>query len=196
MELAVRSGMLVMTCILLNGCASTINSIFERSVSSEPIDRGQFLTMTGERRVAVVFDPRQPYMVCAESLPDAARAAGARSAADVDLGTAGGQARGALGFDDQFVTALVQTNTRSEVSDVVRHLAFQACSAYANRGISPAEYGAMLRQIISGANAAMLARANQPIAPAGGTVQVNMGQPVLRRAPTAAAPAPAAAAGR
>lgn len=174
----------------LAGCGSTLNSIFERSVTSEPLDRTQVVTMTGERRVTIAVERNGPYTVCAESLPDAARALGARSAGTLDLGTANGQARASGGYDDQMQTALLQTNTRTEVADVSRILGFQVCSAYANNGITQPQYASLLEQIIAGANTAMLANARRPPPAIGAarTVQVTLAEPVLPPRRAAAAP--------
>lgn len=168
--------------LALVGCGSTLNAIFERSVSSEPLDRTQVVTMTGERRVTIAVDRNGPYTVCAESLPDAARALGARTVGDLDLGTANGQARASGGFDDQVQTALLQTNTRTEIADVSRILGFQVCSAYANNGINQTQYGSLLRDIITGANSAMLANAQRPPPSIGTarTVQVSLAEPAVR----------------
>src|SRR3546814_11649484 len=78
--------------LMLGGCASTITSILDRSVATEEIDDHKVTTMTGERRI-VVTGPiplphnLNPLRICAESMPDAARAIGASSAATASLPT-------------------------------------------------------------------------------------------------------------
>src|SRR3546814_1947570 len=78
--------------LMLGGCASTITSILDRSVATEEIDDHKVMTMTGERRIVVTgpiplpHNPN-PLRICAESMPDAARAIGASSAATASLPT-------------------------------------------------------------------------------------------------------------
>lgn len=180
MRASIHAAFLIALSPALAGCASTLNAIFERSVADEDVYDHKVLTMTGERRIAIVVPRHSPNVICAESLPDAARASGARSALDIQ---AGGTGRPALGVDDQVQTALLQTFTRTETADVVRQLGWQVCNAYANRAIDYRMYSSLLVEIVGGANRVMQerAKAGTQVAAAGGTVQVNLGQPQPRR---------------
>src|SRR3712207_6414094 len=80
----------------LAACGGGLTPIFERSVQDEHPGRDHHLiTMTGERRVALIVPVNganfshpaggSGYRICAESLPDAARAAGARTSLEAQM---------------------------------------------------------------------------------------------------------------
>lgn len=192
----IRHAVLVVATLPTCGCASYLNAIFTRSVSSEEMLDNKLLTMTGERRVAIAV-PRgadSKSILCAESLPDAAQAAGGRTGLQLKgSGTAGRS----LGFEDESQTALLQTFTRTETSDVIRQLGWQVCNAYAVQAIDKWAYERLLTKITDGAIEVMKRRPNAgTTVTAGGSVNITMGQTTARApAPAEPKPKPAAAGG-
>src|SRR3546814_19108891 len=100
------------------------------------------MTMTGDHQ-SVVPGPiplphnPNPLRICAESIPDAARAIGASSAATASLPTevTGTPQTQQFGFNDAVSSALLLTFARTETADVVRQLGWQNCLAYMNGAI-------------------------------------------------------------
>jgi len=145
----------LIACMLLipiGGCSAAWTTIFERSVQSEPLDRGpQAISMTAERRIVLVRPRRIAHtdpIVCLESLPDVARAASAQSRGDLQNGAAAGTTAARISFEDQFSTSLLQTFQRTQLADVSRNLAWQICLAYANGAITEIQYHTLLELII------------------------------------------------
>lgn len=172
MDVWIRLSALGLAAMQLGGCASYLNAIFTRSVSSEKMLDSKLLTMTGERRVAIAVPRGGESVLCAESLPDAAQAAGGRTGLQLKgSGTAGRS----LGFEDESQTALLQTFTRTETSDVIRQLGWQVCNAYAVGAIDKRAYGKLLTKITEGAIEVMKRRPNAGNAvTAGGNVNITM----------------------
>lgn len=156
----------------LSACSTSLNSIFERSVSSEHITYDKVLTMTGERRVALVVpyvdktlskaDEKEFYeklghvrkVICAESLPDAARSIDAKTDLTANLAvpvaTTGIAPSGEQKVSDTLKTSVLQTFVRTETADVVRQLGWQICQGYANGAIREDEYRDLLKSVIAG----------------------------------------------
>src|SRR3546814_20386801 len=94
------------------------------------------MTMTGERRIVVTgpiplpHNPN-PLRICAESMPDAARAIGASSAATASLPTevTGTPHTQQFGFNVAVSSALLLTFPRTDTADVVRKAVWQHCLA-------------------------------------------------------------------
>lgn len=119
--------------------------------------------MTAERRLA--FMVRRPgtdrLAWCAESLPDVAQAITSSSKLSSQLSK-----NSNVGSEDVFGTTLTQTFTRTEIAEVYRQVAWQACQAWAQGVYSDAKYAAELDTILATGLAVVATRAAQPLAPA------------------------------
>lgn len=158
--------------LLISGCSSSLGSIFERSVSSENITYDKIITLTGERRVALIVpyvdrrlsknEEKEFYsnlgharkVICAESLPDAARQVDTHSNYKLNLAApsvvTGVSPSGEQAVDDLFKTTVTQTFQRTETADVVRQLGWQVCQGFANGAIDENGYKELVDRIISG----------------------------------------------
>ena len=150
-------------CLLMNlaGCASTISAVTNRSIAAHDFKEGRIFSMTGERRLAMAVakmkkdDPKRVVM-CAESLPEVAAAVAASSSASASLVN---QGSGAL--SDAFQTQLLQTFTRTEISEVLRQLSWQLCQAWAQGALTDDEYKAELNRLVTAGIDVMKVRADQ-----------------------------------
>lgn len=159
--------------VLLSGCAAEVTAILERPVSSENINLNKLVVMTGERRLAIVapFDKNNPEdrqkIICAESLPDAARFVKATSEGEAKTSGSGGVSQ-SLSMKELFETALTKTYDRTETSDVVRQLGWQVCQAYVNRAIDTDQYYQLLNKLVDGSFQTMKATKAMKATSAGG----------------------------
>ena len=150
----------------LSGCASTISAVTNRSIAAHDFREGRIFSMTGERRLAMTVRTKDGRVVlCAESLPEVAAAVAASSSASASLVN-----RGSGALSDAFQTQLLQTFTRTEISEVMRQLSWQLCQAWAQGGLDHPVYSVQLRRLITAGIKVMEARAAQEIkvAPAAG----------------------------
>jgi len=128
--------------------------------------------MTGERRVALVVpyvdktlskaEEKEFYeklghvrkVICAESLPDAARSIDAKSDLTANLAvpvaSTGIAPSGEQKVSDTLKTSVLQTFVRTETADVVRQLGWQICQGYANGAIREDEYRDLLKSVVAG----------------------------------------------
>lgn len=155
--------------VLLSGCAAApFTAVFDRTVRTDSIRPSWLhdpqlyaMSVTGERRI--VFVSEDAKTVCAEPLPDAARAVKAESvlAAPAVLLSQGADGKMEAKTTERFETALTKTHERTELSELVGRLGALACMAYLNRvGAFPATadraealrtYDARVNDIIRGA---------------------------------------------
>lgn len=161
---------------LLCGCSSFATAVFERPQIRDEIKDSQevvIITTTGERRITTTHSG----IVCAESYPDVATAAGAVSKAAASASGSQGAGTVSGNVSDQFQTALLQTFNRTETADVVRQIGWQICQAYSNARITKYDYYALLNNLTTRAFNTLDKRASAPpVVVAGpGSVQVNLG---------------------
>lgn len=144
----------------LPGCASTISAVTNRSIAAHEFTSGRIFSMTGERRLAMTVTMRDSRVVmCAESLPEVAAAVAASSSASASLVN-----RGSAALSDAFQTQLLQTFTRTEISEVLRQLSWQLCQAWAQGALDDNEYQAELNRLVTAGIDVMKTRAAQPVA--------------------------------
>ena len=91
--------------------------------------------MSGDRRLIRTTYTKDGLLVCAETQADAISARSASSALE---------AVGEGAISDDIIQQLTLTNARTELSDVVRQLAWHLCNARANNHISAPAYEASL----------------------------------------------------
>jgi hypothetical protein len=178
MFISIRSGVIIFAATL-SGCGSTIASYTTRPVQVHTLRENRFFSLTGERRLAfqVARNDRRVAW-CAESLPEAAQAVAASSALQVP---------NRLQLDDQVSTSLTQTFTRTEIAELYRQMAWQACQAWAQGVYTDDQYREQLNLILAGGIRVIEARAQQPLAgtpPSAAAVVQN------RNATTTTAPTP------
>lgn len=126
-------------CILLislGGCATLGEIVDNPSIEHERFreeDRGHMvLTVSGDRRVIrTTYDNNNKLLICAETQADAISARSASSALE---------AVGKGAIRDEIIQRLTLTYARTELSDVVRQLAWQLCNARLNEHIDQAFY--------------------------------------------------------
>jgi hypothetical protein len=149
----------VLILLALSGCASTISAVTNRSIAAHEFRPGRIFSMTGERRLAMTVQREDGRVVmCAESLPEVAAAVAASSSASASLVN---QGSGAL--SDAFQTQLLQTFTRTEISEVLRQVSWQLCQAWAQGALQDDEYQAELHRLVTAGIDVMKARAAQQI---------------------------------
>lgn len=199
-----RTQVTIAACLAIgcSGCASTINALTNRPITSDLLDeydrRGtprelnKLKSVSGDRRLVrvQVYSPTPAWTICAETQADAIAARGAQSALTVNN-------RGSAA--DQSTETLLLTNARSEVSDVVRQLGWQICNAHLNGAYEAGGYARRLDKLQHDAMAVLLAR-SKPEKPegtpkAGTTAQPTLAPPLtpLKEAPcvpTAERPCP------
>lgn len=170
--------------VLLSGCAAApFTAVYDRSVRTDTIRPSWFrdpqlyaMSVTGERRI--VFVSEDAKTVCAEPLPDAARAVKTESALTVPalLLSTGADGKMEAKTVDKFETGLTKTHERTELSELVGRLGALACMAYLNQvGAFPETadrakalktYDARVNKIIEGALEAAKATAHGALAQA------------------------------
>lgn len=164
------------SAVTLSGCASTITAWKNRGVASHTLVPGRFFTLTGERRLAFQaerYDPNKPpepwydrrnkrwvprLAWCAESLPEVSQAVASSSKPNAKLSE-----HLVLGTDDAYSTTLTQTFNRTEIAEIYRQSAWQACQAWAQGVYSDDEYKSQLDKLLKAGEQIMVIRANQPI---------------------------------
>lgn len=163
---ALRAASACTPMLLLAGCASELTAVFDRTFRTDTYSEGRVssATVTGERRIILVR-PRREWasrdpVVCAESLPDVARAVAARS----EITGREDASHGELRLNSQFTTAVLQTFTRTEIVEASRNLAWHACLAYANGGMNETQYRDELHYITERTFAVLALPHNQPAA--------------------------------
>ncbi|ATE64519.1 hypothetical protein [Rhizorhabdus dicambivorans] len=148
---------------LVSGCAGVINSIADRPVTSDKYvsgrDSNKTQKVSGERRLIrvlekVTYDNKDgqyvlkdgrpvpkysQWVVCIEAHADAISARSSATAVTL-------AGKGAV--QDAVTSGLLQTFTRTQASDVIRRLAWEACMAHANGIFSEADYREQLIKII------------------------------------------------
>ncbi len=149
-----------MTCTLLGGCSSVVTAWKADPIQIYPVKKATventgsaIYTMTGERRTAVVMNRMGKDAFCAESLPEAASAYGAKSGATAK----GAKIEGS--FSDDFALTLLQTYQRTEISEIYRQMAWNTCLAWAQQAISDAQYQALVAKMVTGGIEVMKMRA-------------------------------------
>lgn len=149
-------------CFVLSGCASTITAWKSRPVAVHDLESDRFITMTGERRLALLVDREHAKQVawCAESLPEASQAVSSSSKNRAQL-----TANSNVGSEDTFGTTLTQTFTRTEIAEIYRQMAWQACQAWAQGVFTNTEYNEKLSKILNAGIDVIKIRATQPLTP-------------------------------
>jgi hypothetical protein len=153
-----KRGILFSAVILIvTGCTTPLVAYKNRPFGVHSLDQtnpnSKLYVLTAERRLGFLI-PKDGWNMkfCAESLPEAAVAQGAKSTFDISLGTA------AAGTDtaklmEEFSSTLTKTFDRTEKAEFLRHMGWQLCSAWAQGVFTDAEYKAELKSLIkSGSN--------------------------------------------
>lgn len=168
MNLTITRFVLPLVIVASSGCASTIGAIANRPITSDKLDEynldgtrkdiNKLKTLSGDRRLVRVqrADQRpKPWHICAETQADAIAARGAQSTLTVS-----GQGAGT----DQTTESLLLTNARSELSDVIRQLAWQICNAHLNGAYADEVngYAQRLDKLQHDAMVVLLSRSEKP----------------------------------
>jgi hypothetical protein len=166
-------GLLIAGSLLLTGCGSApLTALFDRSVRTDTLRPTLFhnpdayvLSITGERRLMIATADGRT--ICAEPLPDVARAVDTNSKIDVSVTPTGPMDPKLAGkLEDAFKTSLTKTFDRRASIDMLGRLGALACMTYLN-GIAAgdrgayAAYQASMRAIIAGGIEAMKLEAQQ-----------------------------------
>ena len=165
--------------VSLSGCASLLSQFTDPAVGSDHLDEwppelSKIKELSGDRRLVRVVayatsdvapdfrsvaesDRRgappiyYKYRVCAETQADAIAARGAKSSLTVEKEGA---------FSDEVTQLLTATNQRSELSEVVRQLAWHLCNARLNDYLTGPEYADALIKLQTAALEAVKAKSS------------------------------------
>jgi len=156
----VATNLLVAVAFALSGCASSITAWKNRPVAAHTLRPDRFFTLTGERRLAfqVKRATARELAWCAESLPEAAQSVTSSSKNAAKLSE-----KANLSSEDSFGTTLTQTFVRTEVAEVYRQMAWQACQAWAQGVYNDEQYRAQLDSLLNVGADVIRARAAQPL---------------------------------
>ena len=135
----------LLAALALSGCASSITALQNSPTKPHTLRPNRFFSLTGERRLAFQVkrsDDRVAW--CAESLPEAAQAVSATSKPNLQIPNGP-----TVGTDDSFSTTLLQTFTRTEIAEMYRQMAWQACQAWAQEVYTDAQYREQLNMLLA-----------------------------------------------
>lgn len=151
-----RTGILVSTAFTFAGCASTIQSITDRPITSDHLEAAEYgskiKSMSGDRRlIRVVKSGHQhtddylfnEHVICAETHADAIALRTSKSSV---TGVQGGPISGA---NDEVGGELEKVFARTGEADLFRQAAWQLCNSYANGVLTKAEYSESLRNLVA-----------------------------------------------
>lgn len=142
----------------LTGCASTITAYKNRAFAEHHLKDNFFYTITGERRLAFTVAKGDKTAWCAESLPEVSQAVSATSKPSLQT-----KEFFKLGTEDQYGSTLTQTFTRTEIAEIYRQSAWQACQAWAQGVYTDAQYATKLDLIIAAGLDVIHERARQSL---------------------------------
>ncbi|HYD39168.1 MAG TPA: hypothetical protein VEA60_16235 [Allosphingosinicella sp.] len=150
---------LAAAALLLTGCASSITALQNSPTKPHTLRPNRFFSLTGERRLAFQVkrsDDRVAW--CAESLPEASQAVSATSKPNLQVPKGP-----TLGTDESFSTTLLQTFARTEIAEMYRQMAWQACQAWAQEVYTDAQYRDQLNQLLASGIKVIETRATQAL---------------------------------
>jgi hypothetical protein len=139
--------------LFATACATPMGYIFDPAISSDKLDEqkepNKLKGLKGDRRLIRTHRRGEDvYEVCAETQADAISGRSPKSSITVE--TEGE-------FSDELLEALTKTVDRGEISDVVRQLHWNTCSARMSGYITNEQFYAEMQAIRSGALEALAA---------------------------------------
>ena len=144
----------LLLAIFLGGCAHVAEIVDNQSIETDTINKKghQMVSMTGDRRlIRTTLDGNDRLTICAETQADAMSARNQEG----DLSVVG---KGSL--TDSINERLTVTYARTELSDVVRQLAWHLCNANLNGKLGDLAYQLALTDLQDQALRVLLWRAN------------------------------------